>query len=129
MKKITLILAALLCLSSTPVLADVLYCAGDDAVGFEPRDNYKMKKYNPSRFQVDVDFEGMTMKAEKHGIAPYEETCWISADLVIRCRNVIGTAVLAIDPSTFKYHLSSTTLTPKDPRDSIYVEYGSCEVF
>lgn len=128
MKKITLILAALLCLSSTSVLAKVLYCVGDAAVGFEPGNNYSIGRFNPIRFQVDVDFERKTMEAKTHLIEPFEWTCWAGGFGTLFCRNVLGSTILGIDPDTLKYHLASTFLK-KGNSDSIWVEHGSCEAF
>lgn len=123
--RISSLIIFIFCFTS-PVLAEVFYCSGDEATGFSLAENYKIYKFKPKRFQVDIDWENKTMISQKIFL-DHSVKCINKLPETLYCISGYGTT-LAVNKKTLKYHRSSLYLTENDT-DSMTLEHGRCEKF
>ena len=130
MKTISIFVVGLL---TTSLFAseEVLFCFDDDAVGFDPIQNYKVGNYEERRFKIKVDFD------RKSIISPdlfFSENLPESNECVkdieeesLYCINKYGTT-LNVNLNTMKYYRAAM-LIDKNTTDDAVLTYGTCERF
>ena len=127
MRKIVSSLAiAFIFFFSSPVVAEVYYCIADDAIGFDPKADYKQKSYKLRRFQVEIDWVNRMMSSEKIWMTD-EIKCVGNSHGTLQCLSIYG-STLAVNPYTLKFYLSDSFLG-RTPGDDVVLEHGSCENF
>jgi hypothetical protein len=122
MKIFTFILLLISCSAFSS--EEVLYCNDIEAVGFQPRENFKTVTFTPKRFTMMVDFEKQTIHAPS--------ILWYKDNLTGKCaNNSLQMTCFNSLKSTFRLIKSNLKfirtyiLTP----DSVYIAHGQCEKF
>ena len=105
----------------------VYYCAAQESAGFEPRKNYEFSKYQPRRFNVQIDFEKQTMVSEKIYLKGNVKCITDVYGKSLYCVSEYG-RTLAVNKVTLGFHTSTLFLNDGD-MDDITISYGSCEKF
>ena len=124
---VVIFLLGLLALASPSSANGIYYCAAQEAAGFEPKKNYEFSKYQPRRFNVQIDFEKQTMVSEKIYLKGNVKCITDVYGKSLYCVSEYG-RTLAVNKVTLGFHTSTLFLNDGD-MDDITISYGSCEKF
>ena len=138
--KYLLIVITLLIFPHT-VLSDnneVFYCISNKTIGFDPKENFRVKNYVPERFKIKINVDKKYIISEDLGYKQrhfengdafcIEENKWL-LKREWKCINFLSNAI-TIDIETLRFNYSYIPVYNEESvNDDIILSFGQCERF
>tara|TARA_Y100001970_G_C13514998_1_gene500210 strand:+ start:130 stop:531 length:402 start_codon:yes stop_codon:yes gene_type:complete len=105
----------------------IYYCSEISATGFDPKENFKRKNYNTSRFKAKIDINNNFFSSKDLFMTNTKcERMVGSFNHLMQCHTIYG-STFVLNTNNFKFGI--TDLIGMNGNDDIYVAHGTCEEF
>jgi len=129
MKKLLILLFSIMILPFSVNASDVYYCSDNDAVGFDPTNNFNIQRYKEEKFKIMIDFENKNVISDNIGMKKNLATNCFHENLndSLYCMNEFGRA-FSINKLSLRF-IRSKLYIREDLTDDIVFSTGTCEKF
>tara|TARA_X000000368_G_C22819652_1_gene618413 strand:+ start:116 stop:511 length:396 start_codon:yes stop_codon:yes gene_type:complete len=125
-KLATLLLFLIICDYSFAV-EKMYYCSEILSTGFEPKENFKLKKYSSDRFKAKIDIDNNFFSSKDLSMSNTKCERMISKwSHLMQCKTTYG-SFFVLNTKNLRFGVSH--LIGLDGKDSIALGHGKCEEF
>ncbi len=135
MKYLYHLLIVVLILPFSTLASDIYYCVDDAVTGFNPKENFAIRRYKPEKFKIMIDFDEGMVQSQELFFAIWNDPKCTGSPEDLSCINAIGNSIVfsfnKANPSNkanLRYY-RSVMFDPGNPSDDVLLAYGSCEKF